>query len=907
MPAPELQLLQPQQWVRVQGKHLRLEQPSQNVFIVARGTVNVVVPAREPRPGDERVEVLAVLPMGSTFGEIGFLTRKTPTAKVIGSSTSIAPKVVGASRKAKAAAGEEDAAAERMGADRKRPQGKLYVIDGEALRRACAAHPKLLPALCTFTGRRIGEAMLAREKYFSAWSRSDIAAYLVRWEENSKFYRNTHVELAAASLGSTGLFVVQGGEVKFGGKSTFLCPPGERFVNNVTQGPGVFDDWQINCSELLAVANISTDKYGRDTVVDTYRAFAQPAKHCPTLRQCDPLEVLNDQNGPGPTCREYDNPSLPLAPPMRFSTGILQCSPCPSGLYSIERGVLRGGNVSNRDMCRRCPPGADCTRGGAMLMAKPDFWGFISADNMTVRFLQCPREYCCHEEGSCEWRGAAACHGNRDPQVPLCGGCLENYSQTIDTNACVENSKCGIRKNPRAVLLYLLWELVYWLCFDLYFLYQAQYKPVQKLLDGVGSKLIRFVRMVRWTVQSYGSSPNRAGHRNGPAAKRKSFSNSGAEAVVFYFYQLAMLIVPEGYSALATKADAALTAVGKFCNVEQPPGTNTGVCIYAGMSGVHKLLIGLLTPVLMAVLLALMRQAFRVRRKETRGLDTHNKRDQEPLQESLLSESSSRLLTVMCSALATTGVETSVGVALVSFVFLLLQMLARPYRLSWVNALQTCSNICLVTLAILNSASGAFLSTGFDPRTDGDATLRHFQTTLERLMVLVLFPPPLAYMWHAVLPNIRWYVCCRYCKRGRQRLPDSQRFIIDLDEESDQESDDEQVGADDEIGRLRRLLAESEAEKEEKERLLAESEAEKEEKERLLAESEAEKEEKERLLVEERAEKEEKERLLAEERAEKQQLEQEKAQLEEHLSAYTDTNGARGFPAVDPRQAPGAA
>ena len=135
-------------------------------------------------------------------------------------------------------------------------------------------------------------------------------------------------------------------------------------------------------------------------------------------------------------------------------------------------------------------------------------------------------------------------------------------------------------------------------------------------------------------------------------------------------------------------------------------------------------------------------------------------------------------------------------------------------------------------------------------------------------------------------------------------MPDSQRFIIDLDEEeSDQESDDEQVGADDEIGRLRRLLAEERAEKEEKERLLAASKVEMEEKERLLAESEAEKEEKERLLVEERAEKEEKERLLAEERAEKQQLEQEKAQLEEHLSAYTDTNGARGFPAVDPRQA----
>ena len=102
-------------------------------------------------------------------------------------------------------------------------------------------------------------------------------------------------------------------------------------------------------------------------------------------------------------------------------------------------------------------------------------------------------------------------------------------------------------------------------------------------------------------------------------------------------------------------------------------------------------------------------------------------------------------------------------------------------------------------------------------------------------------------------------------------MPDRQRFIIDLDEESDRERDDEQVGAHAEIDRLRRLLAE---------------------KERLLAESEA--------------EKEEKERLLAEERAEKEQLEREKAQLEEQLSTDTGTNGARGrtqFPKFDPKQA----
>jgi hypothetical protein len=106
-----------------------------------------------------------------------------------------------------------------------------------------------------------------------------------------------------------------------------------------------------------------------------------------------------------------------------------------------------------------------------------------------------------------------------------------------------------------------------------------------------------------------------------------------------------------------------------------------------------------------------------------------------------------RLLTVMCSALATTGVETSIGVALVSLIFLLLQVLARPYREDWVNGLQSCTGVCLVVLAILNSASGAFVSTGFDPYTDGDLALRQFQTILEVFMFLALFPPPLVYAY----------------------------------------------------------------------------------------------------------------------------------------------------------------
>ena len=107
-----------------------------------------------------------------------------------------------------------------------------------------------------------------------------------------------------------------------------------------------------------------------------------------------------------------------------------------------------------------------------------------------------------------------------------------------------------------------------------------------------------------------------------------------------------------------------------------------------------------------------------------------------------------RLLTVLAAALSTTAVEASVGIALVSMSFLLVQLISRPYKLVSVNGVQTTAAVSLLTLAILNSASGAFRSTGFDPNTDGNQTLRRFEWGLELCMLLTLLPPPLVLVYH---------------------------------------------------------------------------------------------------------------------------------------------------------------
>jgi hypothetical protein len=44
----------------------------------------------------------------------------------------------------------------------------------------------------------------------------------------------------------------------------------------------------------------------------------------------------------------------------------------------------------------------------------------------------------------------------------------------------------------------------------------------------------------------------------------------------------------------------------------------------------------------------------------------------------------------------------------------LFPVLARPYRVPWVNWLQLTSNLCLLLLAVLNSVGSEFQSVGFD-------------------------------------------------------------------------------------------------------------------------------------------------------------------------------------------------
>ena len=91
----------------------------------------------------------------------------------------------------------------------------------------------------------------------------------------------------------------------------------------------------------------------------------------------------------------------------------------------------------------------------------------------------------------------------------LCGDCLPGYSHTINGYDCVADKDCG------RVGWFVTGELLYYLCFVAYALYQARHPPLLALL---------------------------------PRRFQPGAFNSGQVSALVFFFQLAAYAVPRGSS-----------------------------------------------------------------------------------------------------------------------------------------------------------------------------------------------------------------------------------------------------------------------------------------------------------------------------------------------------------------------
>jgi hypothetical protein len=78
-----------------------------------------------------------------------------------------------------------------------------------------------------------------------------------------------------------------------------------------------------------------------------------------------------------------------------------------------------------------------------------------------------------------------------------------------------------------------------------------------------------------------------------PKALQPSMRNSGAISVLIYFFQLAMVAVPDGYSTLV---GAAVSTIGEFSRVQQLVSGSGSVCIVKGAKTMDRLIWRLFGP-----------------------------------------------------------------------------------------------------------------------------------------------------------------------------------------------------------------------------------------------------------------------------------------------------------------------
>jgi hypothetical protein len=198
------------------------------------------------------------------------------------------------------------------------------------------------------------------------------------------------------------------------------------------------------------------------------------------------------------------------------------------------------------------------------------FWGEVKGvTTRKIASFVCPDGYCCADRSSgCAWDSDDACQGNRRQQYPFCGGCLPSFSQAIDGVGCVANAACGGMQFARYLLLQLFGA---WMPFTLYALYAAAFPAL-------------ISRLPSWSR---------------PAAR-----GDGGIAVLVYFFQMAVVVVPSGYDSLVEKAAA---VVGQFSMLQELKLSYQGsTCAVEGTTAVHKLVWQLCLPLVQLLLLPIV-------------------------------------------------------------------------------------------------------------------------------------------------------------------------------------------------------------------------------------------------------------------------------------------------------------
>ena len=165
----------------------------------------------------------------------------------------------------------------------------------------------------------------------------------------------------------------------------------------------------------------------------------------------------------------------------------LTASAVPLQVLSVSRNTDCCFPASTRSAVSVCPFAVlDCT---TFVNVTSGFWTNISESGGLGDGLRCPVGYCgCKNSRVCSLPPAISINRNRDPLCnrnrtgKLCGGCLPNFTQSMDEMTCITNEECS--RN-----LWWVWLLSI-IGFVLYSLYIVV--SIWKLENGIACLLFYF-------------------------------------------------------------------------------------------------------------------------------------------------------------------------------------------------------------------------------------------------------------------------------------------------------------------------------------------------------------------------------------------------------------------------------
>ncbi|XP_032221950.2 uncharacterized protein LOC116604125 [Nematostella vectensis] len=230
---------------------------------------------------------------------------------------------------------------------------------------------------------------------------------------------------------------------------------------------------------------------------------------------------------------------------------IYECKSCPKAHYSLQSGLYFGTQKKKFIPCLPCPFGASCSYN---IKSEHDFWGYVVCNKTDgLNFTNCPEKYCTVPRTVSNASVYNSCYGNRTGL--LCGACAEGFTESLFCTHCRRRESCNDA-------WFWVVAVFYSALLAAYILYKPQFVSY----------------MIHKSFWFKGEVPN---------SRVSQMHEHGYTKIVFYFYQVADVIMLQPYAEILARTKLVILIVSLFNFKVKVVDVNFG-CPFPGLTAVTK-------------------------------------------------------------------------------------------------------------------------------------------------------------------------------------------------------------------------------------------------------------------------------------------------------------------------------